>query len=196
MIRCMRQRLPFPVRELLVLAAGISLLAGCASSPPAATPARSAAQPLASRVSSPTPLAPYAQIDVADRIRQVGEEDRSYVDLRLLVGDHFVIERCSRSGQVTESVYRDAVAASAHVSFERASLCADQTAALTRLVMDNQAWLARNGVQVASFGAGTPGPYVIGYSGGSRPSDTLLRRFLIYGPGTVIFKRVGQAGAI
>jgi hypothetical protein len=192
----MRQRPSVRVHRLLLLAVGVWLLAGCASSPRAAVPAKSAPSAVGSRVSSSKSLAPYAQIDVADRIRQVAAKDRSYVDMRLLVGNHFVIDRCSRGGQTTETTYRDAVAGSAQVSFERATLCADQTAALTRLVTNNQAWLAQNGVQVSAFGAGTPGPYVIGYSERSRPNDTLLRRFLGYGPGTVIFKHVGQAGSI
>lgn len=192
----MRQHLSVPVVRLLLLAVAVTVLAGCASSPRAAAPAKSAPSAAGPRVSSAGSPAPYAQIDVADRIRQVAKEDRSYVDMRLLVGNHFVIDRCSRGGQTTETTYRDAVAGSAHVTFDRATLCADQTAALTRLVMDNQAWLARNGVQVSTFGAGTPGPYVIGYSGRSRPNDTLLSRFLGYGPGTVIFEHVGQAGSI
>jgi len=44
-----------------------------------------------------------------------------------------------------------------------------------------------HGVRLQSYGAGTPGPYMLGYTEPEVPDDSLLSPFLVFGPGTVVF---------
>lgn len=134
-------------------------------------------------------ISPADMINVADEVRKVGSTDPSFVDLAYLGGRKFVTYRCNLATPIGDEPYRQAVAASSvQLVFQSAMLCTNQIHRLDQLVMASNMWLTQHGVQTASFGGGTPGPYVIGYSESSPPSNSLLGRFLIYGPRTVVFK--------
>jgi hypothetical protein len=127
-------------------------------------------------------------IDIADSIRAAGVGDPGFVSLRYGGGRTFVVQRTGSTTATDESRYLAALPSGVQATFERAILSNDQVAAIDKIVAEKADWLRSHGVRLQSFGAGTPGPYVLGYTETDAPDDSLLTPFLVFGPGTVAFK--------
>jgi hypothetical protein len=127
-------------------------------------------------------------IDIADSIRAAGVGDPGFVSLRYGGGRTFVVQRTGSTTAADESRYLAALPSGVQATFERALLSNEQVAAIDKIVAKKVGWLQSHGVRLQSFGAGTPGPYLLGYTETYAPDDSLLAPFLVFGPGTVAFK--------
>jgi hypothetical protein len=137
---------------------------------------------------SAEPLTAAEMMNIADSIRAAGAGDKSFVDLRYEGARTFVVFRTGPTSAADRSRYLAALPSGVQATFGRALLSNDQVAAIDKIVDEKTDWLRSNGVRLQSHGAGTPGPYTLGYTEPDAPDDSLLSPFLIFGPGTVAFK--------
>jgi hypothetical protein len=137
---------------------------------------------------SADPLTEAEMMNIADSIRTAGAGDEAFVDLRYAGARTFVVYRTGPTSPAYKSRYLAAVPSGVQATFGRALLSNDQVAAIDKIVDDKTDWLRSNGVRLQSQGAGTPGPYTLGYTEPDAPDNSLLAPFLIFGPGTVAFK--------
>jgi hypothetical protein len=133
-------------------------------------------------------LTEAGMIDVANSIRMAGAGDEAFVNLRYEGARTFVVFRTGPTSAADQSRYLAALPSGVKATFGRALLSNDQVAAIDKIVAEKAEWLRSNGVRLQSWGAGTPGPYTLGYTEPDAPDNTLLSPFLIFGPGTVAFK--------
>jgi hypothetical protein len=111
------------------------------------------------------------QIDIADSIRVAGASDKAFVSLRFGGGRTFVVQRTGSTTAADKSRYLAVLPSGVQGTFERALLSSDQVTAISKIVAERTDWLRSHGVRLQSYGAGTPGPYILGYTQPEAPDD-------------------------
>jgi hypothetical protein len=108
-----------------------------------------------------------------------------------------IVCRTNEASEVTEADYKAVVPDWTRVDFGDAVLSRRQVRTLGELVRQRKDWLEARGISPQAYGPSSDrsgvgwhgGPFELMYDGPGEFDDEAQEPFLLYGPGTVIFKR-------
>ena len=134
---------------------------------------------------------------VEHQLEVLGASDPGFSEIEVDAPTNSLIVHLTAASHVGHHYYAKAVPGGVRLRFSTALLTQAQKDDLAQRVGQGLPWLRQHGVNTTGWGAGLnpDGPFEIGYRG-TIPDRRLLRRFEIYGPGTVVFAERSAAAPI
>lgn len=132
-------------------------------------------------------------VRIARRLEGRAADDPRFVAVGIEIPEDAVImwRTGDEPGDDSADIYRSVVPSGVELIVRRAVLSNAQKDALDKLVASTTAELRSHGMRPVAWGNldGWERPYVIGYEGPSSLPADLVKRFQIYGSGTVVLRR-------
>jgi hypothetical protein len=137
-------------------------------------------------------------LPVYEALVEVGAGDVAFFCVAIEAANRrLIVCRTDEASGVTEAEYRAVVPDWTRVDFGHAVLSRRQIKTLHALVRRHREWLKARGINPQAWGPRSDmsgvgwnhGPFELTYDGRGEFDDELRKPFLLYGSGTVIFKR-------